>query len=142
MRTLASAIAVAFLLLLAEFLTVNPKAAALNDIMGVQPGTIHSMVQKVGCDEADELCEKGKEIVKSIKEAGFKKVNAQIQDEQVRVTSPSIDELQAVIAHLKKQDFELYYNGYANKTLWPLFHYRVDLAEAHVAARERLQRRY
>jgi len=51
--------------------------------------------------------EKGKEIVKEIKAAGFKKVNAQIQDEQVRVTSPSIDELQAVIAHLKKQDFGL-----------------------------------
>jgi uncharacterized protein YajQ (UPF0234 family) len=51
--------------------------------------------------------EKGKEIVKSIKEAGFKKVNAQIQDEQVRVTAPSIDDLQAVIAHLKKQDFGL-----------------------------------
>lgn len=49
--------------------------------------------------------EKGKEIVKEIKAAGFKKVNAQIQDEQVRVSSPSIDELQAVIAHLKKQDF-------------------------------------
>ena len=51
--------------------------------------------------------EKGKEIVKSIKEAGFKKVNAQIQDEQVRVSSASIDDLQAVIAHLKKQDFGL-----------------------------------
>jgi len=51
--------------------------------------------------------EKGKEIVRSIKDAGFKKVNAQIQDEQVRVTSPSIDELQTVIAHLKKQDFGL-----------------------------------
>jgi cyclic-di-GMP-binding protein len=51
--------------------------------------------------------EKGKEIVRAIKEAGFKKVNAQIQDEQVRVTSASIDELQAVIAHLKKQDFGL-----------------------------------
>ncbi|HEX8905811.1 MAG TPA: YajQ family cyclic di-GMP-binding protein [Longimicrobiaceae bacterium] len=51
--------------------------------------------------------EKAKEIVKSIKDGGFKKVNAQIQDEQVRVTSPSIDELQAVIAHLKKQDFGL-----------------------------------
>ncbi|CAA9358851.1 MAG: UPF0234 protein Yitk, partial [uncultured Gemmatimonadetes bacterium] len=38
---------------------------------------------------------------------GFKKVNAQIQDEQVRVTAPSIDDLQAVIAHLKKQDFGL-----------------------------------
>jgi trehalose 6-phosphate synthase len=24
---------------------------------------------------------------------------------------------------LKKQDFELYYNGYANEVLWPLFHY-------------------
>ena len=49
--------------------------------------------------------EKGKEIVRSIKDAGFKKVNAQIQDEQVRVTSPSIDELQSVIAALKKEDF-------------------------------------
>ena len=51
--------------------------------------------------------EKAKEIVRSIKDAGFKKVNAQIQDEQVRVTSPSIDELQAVIATLKKEDFGL-----------------------------------
>lgn len=24
---------------------------------------------------------------------------------------------------LRKQDFELYYNGYANEVLWPLFHY-------------------
>jgi trehalose 6-phosphate synthase len=24
---------------------------------------------------------------------------------------------------LKKQDFDLYYNGYANEVLWPLFHY-------------------
>jgi cyclic-di-GMP-binding protein len=51
--------------------------------------------------------EKGKEIVRSIKDAGFKKVNAQIQDDQVRVSSASIDDLQAVIAHLKKQDFGL-----------------------------------
>jgi cyclic-di-GMP-binding protein len=51
--------------------------------------------------------EKGKEIVRSIKEAGFKKVTTQIQDEQVRVSSPSIDDLQAVIAHLKKEDFGL-----------------------------------
>src|SRR5688572_23506971 len=41
--------------------------------------------------------EKGKEIVKEIKSAGFKKVQAQIQEDQVRVQSPSIDELQAVI---------------------------------------------
>jgi uncharacterized protein YajQ (UPF0234 family) len=51
--------------------------------------------------------EKGKEIVKAIKNGGFKKVQAQIQDDQVRVQSPSIDELQAVIAMLKQEDFGL-----------------------------------
>ena len=30
---------------------------------------------------------------------------------------------------LEEQDVEEYYNGYANRTLWPLFHYRVDLTE-------------
>jgi cyclic-di-GMP-binding protein len=51
--------------------------------------------------------EKGKEIVKAIKNGGFKKVQAQIQEDQVRVQSPSIDELQAVIAMLKQEDFGL-----------------------------------
>lgn len=49
--------------------------------------------------------EKAKEIVKAIKAGGFKKVQAQIQEDQVRVQSPSIDELQAVIAMLKGEDF-------------------------------------
>jgi trehalose 6-phosphate synthase len=30
---------------------------------------------------------------------------------------------------LEDQDLQEYYNGYANKTLWPLFHYRIDLTE-------------
>jgi len=30
---------------------------------------------------------------------------------------------------LEAQDFDEYYNGYANRTLWPLFHYRIDLTE-------------
>ena len=30
---------------------------------------------------------------------------------------------------LLPQDVEEYYNGYANSTLWPLFHYRIDLTE-------------
>ncbi|MXP24742.1 trehalose-6-phosphate synthase [Altererythrobacter indicus] len=30
---------------------------------------------------------------------------------------------------LATQDVEEYYNGYANSTLWPLFHYRIDLTE-------------
>lgn len=37
------------------------------------------------------------------------------------VTSATVD--------LEAQDVEEYYNGYANRTLWPLFHYRIDLAE-------------
>lgn len=49
--------------------------------------------------------ERAKEIVKAIKSGGFKKVQAQIQEDQVRVQSPSLDELQAVIAALKERDF-------------------------------------
>ncbi|MGF7148763.1 trehalose 6-phosphate synthase [Sphingomonas zeicaulis] len=30
---------------------------------------------------------------------------------------------------LEEHDIEEYYDGYANRTLWPLFHYRIDLAE-------------
>ena len=30
---------------------------------------------------------------------------------------------------LEAQDVDEYYNGYANRTLWPLFHYRIDLTE-------------
>jgi trehalose 6-phosphate synthase len=30
---------------------------------------------------------------------------------------------------LEDIDIEEYYDGYANRTLWPLFHYRIDLAE-------------
>ncbi|MEM6475839.1 MAG: trehalose-6-phosphate synthase [Pseudomonadota bacterium] len=37
------------------------------------------------------------------------------------VTTATID--------LSKRDIDEYYNGYANSTLWPLFHYRIDLTE-------------
>lgn len=48
-----------------------------------------------------------KEIVKFIKDAKFKKVQAQIQGDQVRVISPSRDDLQNVITLLKAHDFKL-----------------------------------
>ena len=35
----------------------------------------------------------------------------------------------SVTIDLEPQDVEEYYEGYANRTLWPLFHYRVDLTE-------------
>ena len=46
-------------------------------------------------------------IQKAIKEGGFKKVQAAIQGDELRVTSPSKDELQTVIAFLKSRDFGL-----------------------------------
>ncbi len=48
-----------------------------------------------------------KKIVKAVKDGGFKKTQASIQGDEVRVTSPSKDELQTVIAHLRAQDFGL-----------------------------------
>lgn len=30
---------------------------------------------------------------------------------------------------LSEKDYDEYYNGFANRTLWPLFHYRIDLAD-------------
>lgn len=46
-----------------------------------------------------------KQIQRAIKTAGFKKVQAAIQGDELRVSSPSRDELQAVIAFLRQGDF-------------------------------------
>lgn len=48
--------------------------------------------------------ENSKEIVKDIKDTGVK-VQTQIQDDQIRVTSKKIDDLQAVMAVLKEKDY-------------------------------------
>lgn len=48
--------------------------------------------------------EKAKEIVKGIKDSKLK-VQAQIMDEQIRVTSKSIDELQETMAFCRQQKF-------------------------------------
>jgi trehalose 6-phosphate synthase len=39
------------------------------------------------------------------------------------------DGVKTATIDLEKQDLDEYYNGYANSTLWPLFHYRIDLTE-------------
>lgn len=55
-----------------------------------------------------------REIVKTIKAAGLKKVQSQIQGDEIRVTSPSKDDLQQVIALLREQDYgvELKFGNY------------------------------
>ena len=58
--------------------------------------------------------EKSKAIVKAIKDKKFKKAQASTQGEEVRVQSPSKDELQEVMAFLRTQDFgiELKFGNY------------------------------
>jgi uncharacterized protein YajQ (UPF0234 family) len=57
--------------------------------------------------------EEGKKMVKMIKDQNLKKVQAQIQDEQLRITAPKRDDLQAVIAILKeKATLELQFVNY------------------------------
>ncbi|MFC5064987.1 YajQ family cyclic di-GMP-binding protein [Actinomycetospora atypica] len=51
--------------------------------------------------------EKGKEISKLIRDEGPKGIQAQLQDDQLRVTGKKKDDLQAVISLLKGNDFEI-----------------------------------
>ena len=51
--------------------------------------------------------DKAKEITRAIKEKGFKKVTSSIQGDEVRVSAPSRDELQEVMAFLRTQDFKI-----------------------------------
>ena len=37
--------------------------------------------------------------------------------------------IEYVVINLSKDDFEEYYSGFANRVLWPILHYRLDLAE-------------
>jgi hypothetical protein len=55
-----------------------------------------------------------KAIVKAVKDRDFKKVQVSIQGQELRVTSPSKDTLQDVMAFLRQQDFgiELKFGNY------------------------------
>ncbi len=66
------------------------KVEPIGGLMLKQAGTLIQGIEK----------EKAKEIVKSIKDSKLK-VQASINDELVRVSSKSLDELQSAIAHVK-----------------------------------------
>lgn len=51
--------------------------------------------------------EAAKKITRAIKDRGFKKVQTAIQGEEIRVTAPSKDELQAVMAFLRGEDYDI-----------------------------------
>ncbi len=44
-----------------------------------------------------------------------------------QLSMQKIDGVTVATIDLEDVDYDEYYNGYANKTLWPLFHYRSDL---------------
>ncbi len=61
--------------------------------------------------------ETAREIVKLIKEQKLKKMQGEIQGDQVRVSSPSRDDLQRVMAILREQDYgiELKFGNYRSQ---------------------------
>lgn len=65
-----------------------------------------SSVRQVIVVQAGISKEKGKEIIAAIKDSKLK-VQAQIQDEQVRVTGKNRDDLQGAIAHLRGMSDQL-----------------------------------
>lgn len=54
---------------------------------------------------------------------------AVVPGNRVRTQSVERSGLCYVLADLSEEDFEEYYNGFANRVLWPILHYRLDLAE-------------
>lgn len=69
----------------------------------VEPRTRDTMAQTLTIQQGIPQ-EKGKVIVKAIKDLRLK-VQPSIHDDKVKVSAPKIDDLQAVIAALRAQDF-------------------------------------
>jgi len=71
------------------------------DLGALEPATGQSVRRTVRLTQGIPA-DAAKKIVKAVKEGGFKKTQASIQGDEIRVTSPSRDELQAVIAALSR----------------------------------------
>ena len=77
------------------------------------PAAGGTVTQEVNLQQGIPI-ETARSIVKCIKEMRIKRVQAEIQGEQVRVVSPSRDDLQIVMHRIKEQDFgvELSFGNY------------------------------
>ncbi len=81
---------------------IDIKAFDLGELEPAASGTVRRVIAlRTGIPK-----DKSKPLMEKIKALKLK-VNAQYQDEQIRVTSKSRDDLQTVIAELKAMDFEL-----------------------------------
>lgn len=70
----------------------------------VQPSANTTVRQEISLQQGIPS-EKAKDIVKFIKDAKLKRVQASIQGDQLRIASPSKDELQDAMRLLREQDF-------------------------------------
>jgi uncharacterized protein YajQ (UPF0234 family) len=79
----------------------------------VQPATHGRARQEIALTQGIPA-DTAKQIAKDIKGGGFKKVQVQIQGDELRVSSPSKDELQAVMGFLREKDYgvELNFGNY------------------------------
>ena len=87
-------------------------------VKNLKPGELEqvggSLVKKVVTLQQGIPSEAARDIVKFLKDQKLKKVQAAIQGDQLRISSPSKDELQNAIAVLRSQDFgvELSFGNY------------------------------
>jgi hypothetical protein len=83
------------------------------DVGDVKPAGGDTLRREVKLKQALDS-ETAKKIVAAIKEQKFKKVQASIQGEQVRISAPARDELQAVIQFVRAGDYgvELQFGNY------------------------------
>lgn len=72
----------------------------------IEPAANSRVVQEISLQQGIPI-EQARKIVKHIKDLKLKKVQASIQGDQVRVTGPKLDDLQAVMASLKNANFDI-----------------------------------
>ena len=51
------------------------------------------------------------------------------EEKDVQVHRSVVNGTEYIVTDLPRRDYEEYYNGFANRVLWPVLHYRQDLAE-------------
>lgn len=82
----------------------------------IQPAASSSVVQEIELQQGIPT-DTARKIVKLIKDRKLKKVQVTIQEDQLRVSSPSRDALQEVMSFLKEEDFgvELNFENYRSQ---------------------------
>ncbi|MCY1259409.1 Trehalose-6-phosphate synthase [compost metagenome] len=59
--------------------------------------------------------------------------SGQVQEEPPALTTIERGNMRYILTDVRPHDFQEYYNGFANRVLWPILHYRLDLAEFNEA---------